>query len=34
MDESITEPLLFVGKCDGTIVAPRGDKNFGWDPIF
>lgn len=18
----------------GTIVAPRGDKNFGWDPIF
>jgi len=24
--------LIFLFK--GTIVAPRGDKNFGWDPIF
>ena len=28
------EPLMFVGKCNGTIVAPRGDNAFGWDPIF
>ena len=28
------EPILFVGKCNGTIVAPQGDNAFGWDPIF
>ena len=28
------EPKLFVGKCDGEIVAPRGENMFGWDPIF
>ncbi|MEM9569457.1 MAG: non-canonical purine NTP pyrophosphatase [Bacteroidota bacterium] len=25
---------LFVGQCKGTIVPPRGDNTFGWDPIF
>ena len=29
-----SEPVLFVGKCEGTIVAPRGENMFGWDPIF
>ena len=28
------EPQIFVGRCDGTIVAPRGENMFGWDPIF
>ena len=28
------EPKLFVGRCDGQIVAPRGENMFGWDPIF
>jgi inosine triphosphate pyrophosphatase len=25
---------LFVGRTDGTIVDPRGPRNFGWDPCF
>ena len=29
------KPMIFKGKIDGKIVAhPRGDKSFGWDPIF
>ena len=28
------DPSLFVGKCEGIIVEPRGDSSFGWDPIF
>ena len=28
------EPITFVGRCQGTIVAPSGDNAFGWDPIF
>lgn len=24
----------FEGKIKGTLVAPRGDQGFGWDPIF
>lgn len=28
------ECLLFIGETKGTIVAPRGDTNFGWDAIF
>ncbi|KAJ9103748.1 hypothetical protein QFC21_002208 [Naganishia friedmannii] len=28
------EPILFEGKTEGEIVPPRGDKVFGWDPIF
>nr|CAB3257425.1 inosine triphosphate pyrophosphatase [Phallusia mammillata] len=26
--------ILFRGKCDGTIVPPRGPRTFGWDPCF
>lgn len=25
---------LFQGQTEGIIVRPRGDTNFGWDPIF
>ncbi len=25
---------FFEGRIKGTIVAPRGDSGFGWDPIF
>ena len=25
---------LFVGRVDGTLVAPRGPRTFGWDPAF
>ncbi|XP_076440598.1 inosine triphosphate pyrophosphatase-like [Babylonia areolata] len=25
---------LFPGRCDGTIVSPRGPTDFGWDPCF
>ena len=25
---------LFIGKTPGTIVAPRGPTDFGWDPCF
>lgn len=28
------EPLLFVGRCPGHIVRPRGPTTFGWDPVF
>lgn len=28
------DPVLFVGRCDGSIVPARGPCNFGWDPIF
>ena len=27
-------PVTFVGRCPGKIVAPTGENNFGWDPIF
>ena len=36
-DEQDDEPLpvkLFVGSVRGTIVKPRGDGGFGYDPIF
>lgn len=29
-----SEVLLFQGITTGTIVAPRGTRDFGWDPIF
>jgi inosine triphosphate pyrophosphatase len=29
-----TEPQLFIGKCPGKIVPPKGENMFGWDPIF
>ena len=28
------EIYLFDGRTDGTIVLPRGNLDFGWDPIF
>lgn len=28
------EPIIFTGICEGNIVPPRGQTNFGWDPIF
>jgi len=28
------EPAVFCGRTNGTIVMPRGRKDFGWDPIF
>ncbi len=29
-----SEPLIFKGVTDGTIVPARGPTDFGWDPIF
>ena len=29
-----TDVKLFQGRCDGSIVAPRGPTDFGWDPCF
>jgi len=29
-----TEPVLFEGKTEGTIVPARGAKVFGWDAVF
>jgi len=28
------EPRFFEGTVRGTVVAPRGKADFGWDPIF
>ncbi|KAI9024706.1 inosine triphosphate pyrophosphatase-like protein [Hyaloraphidium curvatum] len=28
------EVVQFVGRTDGRIVAARGPKDFGWDPVF
>lgn len=28
------EVLLFQGRTEGTIVHPRGPRDFGWDPCF
>lgn len=25
---------IFVGSIEGTIVEPRGESGFGWDPVF
>lgn len=33
MDAS-SDPIVFVGRTPGTIVPPRGSRDFGWDPIF
>ena len=33
-EDKDSEPTLFVGKCDGKIVEPRGSLDFGWDPVF
>ncbi|KAH0588184.1 hypothetical protein H2248_006899 [Termitomyces sp. 'cryptogamus'] len=29
-----SEPILFEGRTDGTIVPARGPKVFGWDAVF
>lgn len=29
-----SEPILFEGRTDGTIVPARGPTTFGWDPVF
>ncbi|EFA80359.1 inosine triphosphate pyrophosphatase [Heterostelium album PN500] len=29
-----SEPIVFEGRTDGTIVPPRGPRDFGWDPVF
>ena len=29
-----SEPVLFVGRTSGMIVAPRGSRAFGWDSCF
>lgn len=29
-----SEAQIFEGRTEGTIVAARGPKTFGWDPIF
>jgi len=29
-----SEPILFEGRTDGTIVPARGSPTFGWDPVF
>lgn len=28
------QPVLFEGTCPGTIVEPRGETAFGWDPVI
>ena len=33
-DETLSEPLVFVGRTPGRIVPARGPTDFGWDPIF
>ncbi|KAK4531747.1 hypothetical protein CCYA_CCYA09G2604 [Cyanidiococcus yangmingshanensis] len=33
-NDSAAEPLVFCGQTPGRIVPPRGERNFGWDPIF
>lgn len=33
-DGTSSEPLIFVGRCHGKIVPPRGSTKFGWDPVF
>ena len=34
MDSESEKPQLFQGICPGSIVSPRGETNFGWDPCF
>ena len=29
-----TEPIVFEGRTDGTIVPTRGPPTFGWDAVF
>jgi len=34
MMNDINDPVLLRGIVNGTIVQPRGQKSFGWDPVF
>lgn len=34
LDQADQEPRVFEGRTEGQIVAPRGSRDFGWDPIF
>eukprot|EP01017_Pseudomicrothorax_dubius_P021529 TRINITY_DN2317_c0_g2_i1.p1 TRINITY_DN2317_c0_g2~~TRINITY_DN2317_c0_g2_i1.p1 ORF type:complete len:208 (-),score=60.46 TRINITY_DN2317_c0_g2_i1:36-659(-) len=34
MDETLKEPIAFVGRTPGSIVPARGPNSFGWDPVF
>lgn len=34
LPENPDEIILFEGRCDGHIVMPRGNNDFGWDAIF
>jgi len=34
MSPELKEPILFVGRTPGSIVEPRGSRDFGWDPVF
>jgi inosine triphosphate pyrophosphatase len=34
LDSDNKTPELFQGICPGSIVSPRGETNFGWDPCF
>jgi inosine triphosphate pyrophosphatase len=28
------EVKIFEGRTEGSIVTPRGKRDFGWDPVF
>ena len=34
MAGDLKQPILFIGKTNGSIVEPRGSRDFGWDPVF
>ena len=34
MSGDLEKPKLFIGKTPGSIVEPRGSRDFGWDPVF
>ena len=34
MSGELEAPKLFIGQTPGTIVEPRGSRDFGWDPVF
>lgn len=33
-DNENSKVLLFKGETKGTIVSPKGPRDFGWDPCF
>jgi inosine triphosphate pyrophosphatase len=34
MSAELEKPELFIGRTPGSIVEPRGSRDFGWDPVF